>query len=709
MARTVSLNDALAILQQEKDKVSTGRDEELKRTMQADCKQMLATLESELLGPAERAAKQAERDVVRVERSAAERSTPVAKLDGILGRLQDGAVVAVLTMLGSLCPITLSHTQCYTEARRIILGDAQAAARRPQRLEHFDECVGLVWLNGDGIVGEKLRSKGQRALNYEDRRHLAEIATRELPWLCFDEGRGCRDLRQRWPRLSFQEFDLNGADDVVKYQKWRDAGPKNRMITIGRPGSTAAVVDGMRKQGIGPDDETCFLGPELPDISSTAARDASMHGDRATLLMMLHPAVADWLLQRDGHSEVAGNRLSDTSRVAASSAASSSASTRPASATRASTLSKTGSSVVAQRAAAKTKTPTANKTSSLGVEGRSSLRSPANKTTTSMGRTSRSAARRSPSPSRGSARAEALTRRPASTGRAFRSGTRNPKSPSSGSATAAEAATDGPELQHNKLVREAWSLVLGRSEAAPPLSTQDLREQLRSHLVETDAEALPIGAALSAVDALLRFELEQKTVTDAQNLERLKSNPRIALWQGDITTLRIGAIVNAANEKGLGCFQPDHRCIDNVIHCAAGPRLRQACALGLKEGPLKGKLPTGEVLLTPAFSLPCDYVAHVPGPQIFFGVEQPEMLTQCYRNVLEACKSLSVSSVAFCCISTGLFGYPAASAAKVALSAVRTWLDENSGGESSCPVDLVVFNTFLESDLNIYKKLLELS
>lgn len=251
--------------------------------------------------------------------------------------------------------------------------------------------------------------------------------------------------------------------------------------------------------------------------------------------------------------------------------------------------------------------------------------------------------------------------------------------------------------------------MLGRSEAAPPLSTQDLREQLRSHLVETDAEALPIGAALSAVDALLCFELEQKTVTDAQNLERLKSNPRMALWQGDITTLRIGAIVNAANEKGLGCFQPDHRCIDNVIHCAAGPRLRQACALGLKEGPFQGKLPTGEVLLTPAFSLPCDYVAHVPGPQIFFGVEQPEMLTQCYRNVLEACKSLSVSSVAFCCISTGLFGYPAASAAKVALSAVRTWLDENSGGESSCPVDLVVFNTFLESDLNIYKKLLELS
>jgi len=271
------------------------------------------------------------------------------------------------------------------------------------------------------------------------------------------------------------------------------------------------------------------------------------------------------------------------------------------------------------------------------------------------------------------------------------------------SEAAAGAAPPETVSEHDQLVRTAWSLVLGKAAEPPPLSIRQLREQLRVHLVQEDAELLPRDDALSAMDALLQWELRQKVLVDTRDLARTKFDARMALWQGDIATLQVGAIVNAANEKGLGCFQPDHRCIDNIIHCAAGPGLRAACHHELQHERFKGKLPTGEAMVTAGFNLPSNFVIHVPGPQCHDGVEQPEMLARCYCNVLEACKAHAIRSVAFCCISTGLFGYPAEGAAKVAISSVRQWLDENSEGDF---IDLVVFNVFLKADLEIYQKLL---
>jgi len=255
---------------------------------------------------------------------------------------------------------------------------------------------------------------------------------------------------------------------------------------------------------------------------------------------------------------------------------------------------------------------------------------------------------------------------------------------------------DGDE--HEQLIKNAWSAVFKSDKfEPPPLQGARMREKLRCHFVEASVAELPEGDVLAAVDALLQWELRRKSLVDSTAFDRCTADNRVALWRGDITTLQIGAIVNAANERGLGCFQPSHRCIDNVIHCAAGPALRAACFEQLSTG-FGGTLPTGHAMVTPGFNLPADYVIHTPGPV----GEHPAKLAQCYKSVLECCKTCGIRSVAFCCISTGLFGYPAGPAAEVAVGTVRAWLDQGGAAD----VDLVVFNTFLESDLRIYQKLL---
>eukprot|EP00747_Dinoflagellata_sp_TGD_P182099 gnl/TRDRNA2_/TRDRNA2_36190_c0_seq1.p1 gnl/TRDRNA2_/TRDRNA2_36190_c0~~gnl/TRDRNA2_/TRDRNA2_36190_c0_seq1.p1 ORF type:complete len:290 (-),score=54.83 gnl/TRDRNA2_/TRDRNA2_36190_c0_seq1:151-1020(-) len=229
--------------------------------------------------------------------------TVQADLDKLLAKLPDGAPVAIVSMLGSLCPVHLGHVQCYDEARRLLLGEELPGVKRPAGLEKFSECLGFISLNGDSMVGAKLEKKGQKMLKLQDRAELVRLATAERPWLNYDEGYrwSPQNLSRSWPKLQFVEFDMNGADDVLKYRKWQWTGPQNRMITMGRPGYTEAVKEGMRSSGLKLDDGNCILGPELPDVSSTAVRDASVRGDGAELLKMLHPAVADWLLRSDGH------------------------------------------------------------------------------------------------------------------------------------------------------------------------------------------------------------------------------------------------------------------------------------------------------------------------------------------------------------------------------------------------------------------------
>ena len=176
----------------------------------------------------------------------------------------------------------------------------------------------------------------------------------------------------------------------------------------------------------------------------------------------------------------------------------------------------------------------------------------------------------------------------------------------------------------------------------------------------------------------------------------------IALWQGDITRLRVDAIVNAANAQMLGCFAPLHACIDNCIHSAAGLQLRNECHQ-LMQGRL---LPTGEAVITSAYNLPARYVVHTVGPIVDAPLgtrtipsgEQQQQLANCYSNCLRLAEEHHLASIAFCCISTGVFHFPNQLAAEIAVRTVCGYPRQS--------VKQVVFNVFLDKDKQIYEKLL---
>ena len=203
---------------------------------------------------------------------------------------------------------------------------------------------------------------------------------------------------------------------------------------------------------------------------------------------------------------------------------------------------------------------------------------------------------------------------------------------------------------------------------------------------------------LEIQDAYLQEELRNKGKTDMEDLTPVQDG--IYLWQGDITTLRCGAIVNAANSALLGCFIPCHGCIDNAIHTYAGVQLRLAChEIMERQGHPEG---TGGAKLTPAFNLPCGYVLHTVGPIVhgrLTSVEE-EQLRRCYRSCLKSARENNISSLAFCCISTGEFRFPPERAAEIA---VDTVMRERSEGTE------VIFNVFKDSDYKIYRKLLGVS
>ena len=203
-------------------------------------------------------------------------------------------------------------------------------------------------------------------------------------------------------------------------------------------------------------------------------------------------------------------------------------------------------------------------------------------------------------------------------------------------------------------------------------------------------------------DEYLQQVNKERGITDIADLSPTERNPKLYLWQGDITTLKVDAIVNAANSSLLGCFAPLHICIDNCIHTYAGIQLRLACnELMQKQGHEEG---TGLCKITPAFNLPSRYVLHTVGPIIYTSVGKREkiLLANCYKNCLETASQNQLESVAFCCISTGVFRFPANLAAQIAVETVEKWLSENP--ESS--VKKVVFNVFGNKDLEIYKKVL---
>ena len=208
---------------------------------------------------------------------------------------------------------------------------------------------------------------------------------------------------------------------------------------------------------------------------------------------------------------------------------------------------------------------------------------------------------------------------------------------------------------------------------------------------------------IKAQDRELQRQLTDKGIVALSEIIPCRMDERLRLWQGDITRLQVDAIVNAANSALLGCFVPMHRCIDNAIHSAAGVQLRLACdrllqAQGHPE-------PTGQAKITDGYNLPARYVLHTVGP-IVRDVEptprQEQQLADCYRSCLALADAHNLQSIAFCCISTGEFGFPQRRAAEIAVSTVRAYLDATG----TTGINSVIFNVFKDDDLSIYKNLL---
>lgn len=208
-----------------------------------------------------------------------------------------------------------------------------------------------------------------------------------------------------------------------------------------------------------------------------------------------------------------------------------------------------------------------------------------------------------------------------------------------------------------------------------------------------------IGADfLQVQDAYLQDETAAKGITDIADLTPIQ--PGLYLWQGDITTLKCDAIVNAANSGMTGCYIPNHRCIDNAIHTFAGVELRLTCEQLMEQQGYPE--PIGQAKITPAFNLPCRYVLHTVGP-IISGIvtkEDKELLASCYRSCLELAAENGLESVAFCCISTGEFHFPNDLAAEIAVRTVKEYLKKQTS------VKKVIFNVFKDLDKAIYEKLL---
>lgn len=220
---------------------------------------------------------------------------------------------------------------------------------------------------------------------------------------------------------------------------------------------------------------------------------------------------------------------------------------------------------------------------------------------------------------------------------------------------------------------------------------------------------------VSLQNSYLQEELESKGIVTLSDIPTIKEqfdsklplSEKVSLWQGDITRLQVGAIVNAANSQMLGCFVPCHRCIDNAIHSAAGMQLREECSHIMNRRRLqygrRYEEPTGTATLTKGYNLPCDYVIHTVGPIVYDKLNDGlcQDLRNCYENVLKCCMENNIKSVAFCCISTGEFHFPNEKAAEIVWETVKAFLET----QGDC-MERIIFNVFKDSDWKIYEKTL---
>ena len=236
-----------------------------------------------------------------------------------------------------------------------------------------------------------------------------------------------------------------------------------------------------------------------------------------------------------------------------------------------------------------------------------------------------------------------------------------------------------------------------REKITPPPEEQAQKRLLRA--LFNVRPPIPCNAEFLRVqDEYLREETFQKGVTDFAALTSIR--PDIYLWQGDITTLRCDAIVNAANSALLGCFCPNHGCIDNAIHTYAGVQLRVDCAELMKKQGHEEQ--TGQAKITPAHNLPCRFVIHTVGPIVYGRLTDKdcELLRSCYCSCLRVADKNGLKSIAFCCISTGEFHFPNERAAEIAIDTVKKYKAETQSEIK------VIFNVFKDTDYKIYRELL---
>lgn len=226
------------------------------------------------------------------------------------------------------------------------------------------------------------------------------------------------------------------------------------------------------------------------------------------------------------------------------------------------------------------------------------------------------------------------------------------------------------------------------------------RQLIRNYMNERMPLPIP-KEILTAQDELFYTETVERGIVDVQNLEY--SELGLTHFRGDITTLNADAIVNACNSSLLGCFLPGHNCIDNVIHSYAGMQLRDDCAkIIAKQG---HEEECGNAKVTRAYNLPSKYVLHTVGPRVGRELTQSQrlQLRACYTSCLDLAEELRLETVAFCCLSTGVFNFPQEEAAEIATGTVLKWKLQHSESKLK-----VIFNTFLARDAEIYRNILKM-
>ena len=213
-------------------------------------------------------------------------------------------------------------------------------------------------------------------------------------------------------------------------------------------------------------------------------------------------------------------------------------------------------------------------------------------------------------------------------------------------------------------------------------------------------------AVLAVQDEYLQERIRENGIVEPADIPIIRD--RMSIWQGDITRLAVDAVVNAANSRMLGCFVPMHTCIDNCIHTFAGVQLRAECnrqmnALRIRYG-RDYEQPTAVPMLTDAYNLPAKKVIHIVGPIVEGALtrKREDQLAACYRNTLNMCLENGLRTVAFCCISTGVFRFPNRRAAQIAVKTVTEWLSEHDS-----EMERVIFNVFKDEDREYYEELLQ--